>query len=95
MSMTHHNQTKVLTTWFLNPPLDECIDNQKAQNLNFESKTSRSTTRRPKANKSSRRSSRRGGNHKANKRHEKRQNEEKKEKLKLTNSKTPPKSNSP
>jgi hypothetical protein len=28
-SMTHHNQTKVLTTWFLNLPLDEYIDNKK------------------------------------------------------------------
>jgi hypothetical protein len=25
-SMTHHNQTKELTTWFLNLPLDESID---------------------------------------------------------------------
>jgi hypothetical protein len=27
--MTHHNQTKVLTTWFLNLLLDESIDNKK------------------------------------------------------------------
>jgi hypothetical protein len=27
-SMTHHNQTKKLTTWFLNLPLDEFIDNK-------------------------------------------------------------------
>jgi hypothetical protein len=39
MSMTHHNQTKELATWFLNLPLDEYIDNTKAQSLNFESKT--------------------------------------------------------
>jgi hypothetical protein len=91
--MTHHNQTKVLTTWFINLPLDKCIDNQKAQILNFESKTSRSTTRRLKAKRSSRRSSRRGKNHKANKRHEKRQNKEKEKKS--SNSQTPPKSNSP
>jgi hypothetical protein len=26
--MTHHNQTKKLTTWFLNLPLDESIDNK-------------------------------------------------------------------
>jgi hypothetical protein len=38
-SITHHNQTKVLTTWFLNLSLDEYIDNTKAQSLNFESKT--------------------------------------------------------
>jgi hypothetical protein len=27
-SMTHHNQTKKRTTWFLNLPLDELIDNK-------------------------------------------------------------------
>jgi hypothetical protein len=27
-SMTHHNETKELTTWFLNLPLDESIDNK-------------------------------------------------------------------
>jgi hypothetical protein len=27
-SMTHHNQTKKLTIWFLNLPLDESIDNK-------------------------------------------------------------------
>jgi hypothetical protein len=32
-------QTKALTTWFLNLPLDEYIDKTKAQSLNFESKT--------------------------------------------------------
>jgi hypothetical protein len=32
-------QTKGLTTWFLNLPLDEYIDNTKAQSLNLESKT--------------------------------------------------------
>jgi hypothetical protein len=32
-SMTHHNQIKKLTTWFLNLPLDESIDNK---NTNFE-----------------------------------------------------------
>jgi hypothetical protein len=37
--MTHHNQTNDLTTWFLNLPLDESIDNTKAQSLSFESKT--------------------------------------------------------
>jgi hypothetical protein len=26
--MTHHNQTKELTTWFLNLPLDESIDSK-------------------------------------------------------------------
>jgi hypothetical protein len=30
-SMTHHNQTKKLTTWFLNLPLDESIDNKNTK----------------------------------------------------------------
>jgi hypothetical protein len=30
-SMTHHNQTKELTTWFLNLPLDESIDNESTK----------------------------------------------------------------
>jgi hypothetical protein len=30
-SMTHHNQTKERTTWFLNLPLDESIDNKSAK----------------------------------------------------------------
>jgi glycine cleavage system H lipoate-binding protein len=30
-SMTHHNQTKELTTWFLNIPLDESIDNKSTK----------------------------------------------------------------
>jgi hypothetical protein len=30
-SMTHQNQTKELTTWFLNLPLDESIDNKSTK----------------------------------------------------------------
>jgi hypothetical protein len=30
-SMTHHNQTKKLTTWFLNLSLDESIDNKSTK----------------------------------------------------------------
>jgi hypothetical protein len=30
-SMTHHNQTKELITWFLNLPLDVSIDNKNAK----------------------------------------------------------------
>jgi hypothetical protein len=29
--MTHHNQTMELTTWFLNLPLDESIDNKSTK----------------------------------------------------------------
>jgi hypothetical protein len=30
-SMTHHNQNKKLTTWFLNLPLDESIDTKSTK----------------------------------------------------------------
>jgi hypothetical protein len=30
-SMTHHKQTKELTTWFFNLPLDESIDNKSTK----------------------------------------------------------------
>jgi hypothetical protein len=30
-SMTHHKQIKELTTWFLNLPLDESIDNKSTK----------------------------------------------------------------
>jgi hypothetical protein len=30
-SMTHHNQTKERTTWFLTLPLDESIDNKRTK----------------------------------------------------------------
>jgi hypothetical protein len=43
--MTHHNQTKELTIWFLNFPLDESIGNKS---LKFKSKNPWSTARRPK-----------------------------------------------
>jgi hypothetical protein len=46
-SMTHHNQTKELTTWFLNLPLMSPLTT-KAQSLKFKSKTPWSTARRPK-----------------------------------------------
>jgi hypothetical protein len=44
-SMTHHNQTKELTIWFLNLPLDESIDNKGTK---FKSKIPWSTAKRPK-----------------------------------------------
>jgi hypothetical protein len=46
-SMTHHNQTKELTIWFLNPPFMSPLTT-KAQSLKFESKIPWSTSRRPK-----------------------------------------------
>jgi hypothetical protein len=65
--ITHHNQTKVLTTWFLNLPHDEYIDNIKTQSLNFESKTHEAQLEDREPKKSSRRLSRRRKNRKASK----------------------------
>jgi hypothetical protein len=72
--MTHHNQTKEHTTWFLNLPLDESIDN-KSTKFEVWIKTHEAQLEDPKSQKSSRRSSRRGKTAKANKWHEKRQNQ--------------------
>jgi hypothetical protein len=52
-----------LTTWFLNLPLDEYIDNTKAQSFNFESKTHEVQLEDQKPRKSSRRSSSRRKNY--------------------------------
>jgi hypothetical protein len=75
--MTHHNQTKELTTWFLNLPLDESIDNKITKfeiRIQDPMKNSKKTQ---KAKKSSKMSSRRRKTVKASKRHEKRQSQEK------------------
>jgi hypothetical protein len=94
--MTHHNQTKELTTWFLNLPLDVSIDNKRHKSLKFESKTHDAQLEDQKPTKNSRRSSRRGKNHNTNKRHKKRQTKEKsKENLKIRKLNTPPEINSP
>jgi hypothetical protein len=69
------------------------LTTQKAQNLNFKSKTHEAQLEDQKPRKSLRRSSRRVKNRKANKRHKKRQTLGKnKEKLKIE---TPPETNSP
>jgi hypothetical protein len=76
-SMAHHNQTKELTTLFLNLPLDESIDNKSTKfevQIQDPMKHSKKTQ---KAKKSSRWSSRRRKTAKASKRHEKRQNQAK------------------
>jgi hypothetical protein len=75
--MTHHNQTMELTTWFLNLPLDESIDNKSTK---FEVRIQnpmRHSYKTQKAKKSSRRSSRRMKTAKASKRQEKRQSQAK------------------
>jgi hypothetical protein len=71
--IAHHNQTKILTTWFLNLPLDEYIDNTKAQSLKFQSKTHEAQLEDQKLKKNFRRSSRRRKNCRASKWHKKRQ----------------------
>jgi hypothetical protein len=71
-SITHHNQTKELTTWFLNLPLDESIDNKSTK---FEVQIQdlmKHNQKTQKAKKSIRRSSRRRKTTKASERHERR-----------------------
>jgi hypothetical protein len=93
MSMTHHNQTKKLTTWFLNLPLDESIDNKKYEARSSSPRPREAQLENQKAKKSSRRSSKRRKTAKDSKWQEKRQTIEKsKEKLKIKNSKLPLKS---
>jgi ATPase subunit of ABC transporter with duplicated ATPase domains len=75
--MTHHNQTKQLTTWFLNLPLDESIDNKSTK---FEVRIQdpmKHSYKTQKAKKSSRRSSRRRKTAKVNNKQEKRQSQAK------------------
>jgi hypothetical protein len=68
-SMTHHNQTKELTTWFLNLPLDESIDNKKHKVWSSNPRPHEAQLEDQKTKKRSRRSSRRGKGRKTNKRH--------------------------
>jgi hypothetical protein len=107
MSMTHHISTKVLTTWFLNLPRDESIDNKKHKVWRSNQKPYEAQLEDQKPTKSSRRSSRRRKSRKTNKSHEKRQASQKgKEELrkarnqnrtskKSSNSKTPLESTPP
>jgi hypothetical protein len=71
--MTHHNQTKVPTIWFLNLPLNESIDNK---NIKFEVQIQdpmKHNWKTKKSKKTSRMSSRGRKNYKANKRQKKQQ----------------------
>jgi hypothetical protein len=89
--MIHHNQTKELTTWFLNLPLDESIDNKRHKIWSSNSKLHEAHLEDQKVKKNSRRSSTIRKNHKANKNHEKRQTKEKsKEKLKIKKTQNSP-----
>jgi hypothetical protein len=69
--MTHHNQTKELTTWFFNLPLDESIDNKKQKVWSLNPRAHEARLEDQKAKKSSRGSSRRGKSRKTNKGHKK------------------------
>jgi hypothetical protein len=75
--MTHHNQTKELTTRFLNLPLMIPLTT-KAQSLNRRPHEAQLEDQKPM--KSLRRSFRRRKTAKANKRHEKQQNHKKSKK---------------
>jgi hypothetical protein len=90
--MTPHNQTKELTTWFFNLPLDESIDN-KSTYFEVWIQDPMKHSRRPKAKKSLRRSSGRRENSKASKWQEKRQ--ARKKQRKAQNQKTSPETTSP
>jgi hypothetical protein len=75
-SMTHHNQTKELTTWFLNLLLDESIDNKRYKVWSLNPRPHEAQLEEQKTYKSSKRSSRRKKSRKASKRHEKQQSQE-------------------
>jgi hypothetical protein len=91
--MTHYNQTKELTTWFLNLPLDESIDNKRHKVWSSNPRPYEAQLEDQKPMKSSRKSSKRRKIAKANKRREKRQKSWKEqEKLKT---KAKPKINTP
>jgi hypothetical protein len=76
-SMTHHNQTKELTTWFLNLPLDESIDNKSTKFKVQIQDPMKHSLKTQKAKKSSRRSSKKRKIAKASERHKKRQSQAK------------------
>jgi hypothetical protein len=88
--MTHHNQTKELTTWLLNLPLDESIDNKKHKVWCSNPKPHEAQLEDQKAKKSSKGLSRRRKGHKTNKRHKKWQTKQndKEEPRKAQNKKT-------
>jgi hypothetical protein len=73
MSMTHHNQINELTTWFLNLPLDESIENKRHKVQSSNSRAHEAKLEEQKPIKSSRMSFSRRKNRKANKRHKERQ----------------------
>jgi hypothetical protein len=99
-SMTHHKQTKELTTWFLNLPIDESINNKRHKVWSLNPRPDEAQLEDQKPTKSLRRSSRRRKTAKANKRHEKWQSHAKwqrraKKSSKQKNSKPPLKSTPP
>jgi hypothetical protein len=65
--MTYHNQTKELTNWFLNLPLNESIDNKKHKVWSSNPKPHEAQLDDQKVKKSSIRSSRKRKNRKAKK----------------------------
>jgi hypothetical protein len=75
--MTHHTQTKEVTTWFLNLPVDQSINNKKHKVWSSNPKPHEAQLEDQKAKKSSRWSSKRKKPAKASKRQEKRQSQAK------------------
>jgi hypothetical protein len=71
--MTHHNQTKELTTWYVNLPLDESNDNKRHNVWSSNPRPHEAQLEDQKPMKSSKRSSRRRKTVKASKWQEKQQ----------------------
>jgi hypothetical protein len=106
-SMTHHNQTKELTTWFLNRPLDESINNKKYKVRNWDPKSHETQLEDQKPRKAPEGHLEEGKTIRPAKRHEKQQTKQNGEEelsksqkqnkasKKSSNSKTPLESNSP
>jgi hypothetical protein len=89
--MTHHNQTKKLTSWFLILPLNESIDDKRHRVWSSNPRPYEAQLEDQKVKESLRWSFGRGKSHKTNKKHEKRQTKKKsKEKLKIEKLKTSP-----
>jgi hypothetical protein len=74
--MTHHNQTKVLTNWFLDLPLDESIDNKKHKVWILNPRHNEAQLEDQKPRKAQEGHLGEGKNRKTNKRHKKRENKQ-------------------
>jgi hypothetical protein len=71
--LTHQNQTKELTTWFVNLTPDESNNNKKHKVWSLNPRPPEAQLEDQKSQEKIKKSSRRGKSHKTNERHEKRQ----------------------